>query len=80
MTREQALKRLTTGCEASWNANPLLKARAVEIIESLAKQLEAKGDCTEEYKRGYQEGARDVIGLAKINKEALPQNFEPKGE
>lgn len=64
---DQALKKLETGLTLGWNLNPKLKARATEIIESLAKQLEAKGDLTEEYKRGYQDGVREATELREKN-------------
>ena len=54
--KDQALKKLYTGLEREWNSHFIMCSRAVEIIESLADQVEAKGDLTEEYKRGFQDG------------------------
>ena len=65
------LQRLMTGCEAEWKANPRLLARATEIIESMAKQLEAKGDCTEEYNRGFKEGVQMAGEITEDQKQRM---------
>ena len=60
--KDQALKRLETGLTLGWLGNPKLKDRAVEIIESLAAQLEAKGE-SEEYTKGFQDVAKEAVSL-----------------
>lgn len=60
---DQALKKLYMGLEREWSSHATMRSRAVEIIESLAKQLEAKGDHSEEYKRGFRDGIKHFHDL-----------------